>query len=280
MNGSTWMPSPGRELPSTMRSYPNVVLFDLDNTLVPFLGPLHTWARSWAHEAVGPAESEPVARALIEATLDGPEDPKRGVQRVAERFGVEALEDAQAEAARAYRGAIEPYPGVCGLLGELWRAEVTLGLVTDAPEDRARVRLEAAGLERLFETVVTRDDTPEGKHGPEPFRLALADLDATATEAVMIGDWPAFDARWPLRLGMGAVLAGWGADPEDPRSPEGPPPCPVAGQPSEVPTILVERARAPSAAPRRSQARGGSTGSCPARVAPVVRARVEGSSTV
>lgn len=224
-----------------MRSYPTAVLFDLDNTLVPFLGPLNRWARAWADEAAPSGAREQVASALVSATLDGPEDPERGVAHVLERFDLgEVAEPASAAAERAYAEAVEPYPGVCGLLGELWRSDRSLGVVTDAPRQRAMLRLEGAGLARLFDVIVTRDETPRGKRGPEPFDLALGVLDAEPSQAAMIGDWPAFDVAWPQRLGMQAVLAGWGVDPDDPRASDGTPPCPVAGHPSEVPDLLAD----------------------------------------
>lgn len=238
-----------------MRRLPETVLFDLDNTLVPFLEPLRCWADAWARRAAGPDRRGLVADELVAATLDGPEDPLRGVEHVAERFELAVPPEEACEVAeRAYREAVEPYPGVCGMLGDLWRADVTLGLVTDAPRDRALVRIDATGLTNVFDVIVTRDETPDGKQGPEPFELALSVLDGTPERSAMIGDWPAFDVAWPKRMGMQAILAGWGIDPDDPRSHGGSPPCPIAGHPSEVPDLLAENARTrPSPTPRRIQ---------------------------
>lgn len=241
-----------------MRAYPEIVLFDLDNTLIPFLRPLTAWADAWADAAAPPGQQDRVAQALVSGTLDGPEDPARGVRRVADRFElVCSPQRASAVAERAYQEAIEPYPGVCGMLGDLWRSETTLGLVTDAPRERAFLRLEAAGLERLFDVIITRDETPHGKRGPEPFHLALSVLEGSAREAAMVGDWPAFDVRWPKTLGMEAILATWGNDPDDPRTPSTGPACPVACHPSEVPQLLADgRRTVPPARPtlRRGQA--------------------------
>lgn len=224
-----------------MDARPEAVLFDLDNTLIPFMEPLCAWASAWAKTAAEPKHHAKVTRELVEATLDGREDPQRGVDRVVERWDLAHQRDAAEDRAqRAYQQALSPYPGVCGLLGELDQRGTTLGVVTDAPRERAMHRLTQTQLAGVFDVIVTRDETPDGKRGPEPFHLALSVLDHNPRQAAMIGDWPAYDVEWPQRLGMRAVLAGWGQDPEDPRASFEDPPCPVAGSPSEVTTMLFE----------------------------------------
>lgn len=219
------------------------VLFDLDNTLIPFLDPLNAWARTWAAHAA-PERENAVAQALVDATLDGREDPERGLSRVAGRFGLhERAREATEAAWTAYEDAVRPYRGVCGLLAECRRRGWTLGVVTDAPRERAWHRLRATELAGAFQVIVTRDDTPDGKAGPEPFRQALDAIDVEPGNAAMVGDWPAYDVKWPRRLGMRAVLAGWGQSDDDPRAKASAPACPVAGTPSEVPGILAEPVR-------------------------------------
>lgn len=224
----------------SMDDTPEAVLFDLDNTLIPFMAPLRAWATAWAGTAA-PDDAPAVADALVQATLDGEEDPARGLERVPERFDLAGDPDeATARAWSAYEDALAPYPGVCGLLADLVRRDVSLGIVTDAPRERAMHRLTGTGLAHAFEVIVTRDETPKGKQGPEPFELALSVLEHAPRRAVMIGDWPAYDVEWPHRLGMRAVLAGWGIDPTDPRARVDELPCPIAGAPSEVPGILFD----------------------------------------
>lgn len=187
------------------------VCFDLDNTLIPFFDPLRTWTNAWAQHAVLPCERSDVAEALIHHTLDGPEDRARAIQRVSERWRVNgARQPATERAEQAYRTALAPYPGIVHQLDELERSGYSLAVVTDAPRGRAIERLEATGLARRFETIITLDDTPRGKRGPEPFELALDRLGLPAHEVGMVGDWPVYDVRWPKRLGMRTVLARWG----------------------------------------------------------------------
>lgn len=221
-----------------MKDRLDCVLFDLDNTLIPFMRPLKAWAHAWAQKAA-PDDAETVADELIHATLDDGEDPERGIQRMAQRLDLNgATQDATEHAWDAYEDAIAPYPGVCGLLATLKREGLALGIVTDAPRERAWHRLTSTQLAHAFQVIVTRDDTPDGKQGPEPYQQALSVLDASPRSATMIGDWPKYDVRWPRRLGMQAILARWGYDPHDPRSDGEAPACPVATAPSEIPDML------------------------------------------
>lgn len=187
------------------------VLFDLDNTLIPFLGPLRRWARAWAR-AARPEEPDPVCEALLDITLDETEDPERAVRVVADAFDLlDEAEHASQQAQQVYWRALVPYPGVRAMLAQLARANTPMGIVTDAPRKRAATRLSATQLTRFFDVVVTRDDSEQGKQSPRPFWTALDELDVGPLHAVMVGDWPAFDIRWPNRIGMRSVLAGWGA---------------------------------------------------------------------
>jgi putative hydrolase of the HAD superfamily len=188
----------------------DAILFDLDNTLIPFLEPLRRWAEAWADEA-HPQDPDPVREALLDATLDAREDPERAVREVADEWDLDDERQAATEAARrVYWRALTPYPGIRATLARLDHAGIPLGVVTDAPRERAAVRLSATQLTRRFDVIVTRDDTDGGKTNARPFHLALEDLDADPADALMVGDWPAFDVRWPNRIGMDTVLAAWG----------------------------------------------------------------------
>lgn len=196
----------------------DVALFDLDNTLIPFLEPIRRWARAWARE-VRPGDPGPVREALLDAAVGEAGDTEQAARAVADRFDLaDEAERATGEARRVYWRSLTPYPGIRAALARLAGAGLRLGVVTDAPRKRAAVRLSATQLARRFDVVVTRDDTPRGrgKASPRPFRMALDRLETDAGRAVMVGDWPAFDVRWPNRLGMRSVLARWGS----PRAPE------------------------------------------------------------
>lgn len=234
----------------------NVVLFDLDNTLIPFLQPLRRWAEAWA-ETAQPEDPDPVREALLDVTLEETEDPERAIRVVTDRFELEGTADRASEAARqTYWRELAPYPGVRGSLARLRRKEVPLAVVTDAPRKRAAIRLAATQLTRFFEVVVTRDDTPHGngKASPRPFQIALDELETGPEHAVMVGDWPAFDIRWPNRLGMRTVLAQWGSGalPDHARCDSSP--TLAADEPREVCNVVLDDALASTPAHQASLA--------------------------
>lgn len=227
------------------------VLFDLDNTLVPFLPAIRSWARSWARPLVPPGKRSRLARELIELTLQHGEDPGKGIDTALARWNIhlsdQVLSEAEEQAHRAYRSSLRPYQGIPETIAELTAQGLELAIVTDAPGARAEERLAATGLGRHFEVVVTRDQTPRGKQGPEPFQQALRALQGDPVRTAMVGDWPTYDVRWPKRLGMRTVLAGWGCqDPHRPADP-GERPWAVAESPRELPGLLTQDATPPAA---------------------------------
>jgi len=186
----------------------NAILFDLDNTLVPYVEPVRRWARAWANAASD--DPRAVEKALVDETLEGRAHPTAATDAAAEQFGLHGVKHEATDAARqTYWNAVNPYPGVRSALDQLDGSDVKLGVVTDAPRERAAVRLAASQLTDRFDVVVAYDDTPRGKEGPEPFDRALEQLGEPPRKAVMVGDWPAYDVRWPNRLGMRTVLAQW-----------------------------------------------------------------------
>ncbi len=230
------------------------VLFDLDNTLIPFMPPIKAWAHTFAHHA-DPHHESAIAQDLIDATLNEVEDPERGLEHVAEAWGLNgATRHATEEAWQAYEAALEPYTGICGLLATLQQQGAKLGIITDAPRERAWHRLTQTNLAQAFQIIITRDDTPKGKQGPEPFQQALRILDVEPHEAVMIGDWPAYDAAWPRRLGMQAILAGWGFEPDHAPNPSKPLNIPTAGTPSEIPSMITQTPPRPKRTTSKLQA--------------------------
>jgi HAD superfamily hydrolase (TIGR01549 family) len=228
----------------------DAALFDLDNTLIPFLGPLRRWAQAWAEHA-RPEEPDPVREALLDVTLDETEDPERAIRAVTDGFDLHDEEPAATdEARRVYWQALTPYAGIRGTLARLDRADVRLGIVTDAPRKRAAVRLSATQLTRFFDVIVTRDETDGGKTSPRPFDVALDELDTEPERALMVGDWPAFDIRWPNRMGMKSVLAGWGTGALPEQAQCKAEPWYEADEPREIRSLVLEGTR-PEPLPER-----------------------------
>jgi putative hydrolase of the HAD superfamily len=193
------------------------IIFDLDNTLTDFM--------KMKEEA-------------ISAAIDGMIDAGLALSREAVRSRIDAIYKEQglefqqvfdalleselgridpkilASGIVAYRKArgssLKTYPHVQLALLELTKRGIRLAVVSDAPRAQAWLRLCDLSLQHVFDVVVTFDDTGQRKPGPAPFQEALRQLGVTATDTLMIGDWPERDVVGAKSLGMKTVFARYG----------------------------------------------------------------------
>jgi putative hydrolase of the HAD superfamily len=86
-----------------------------------------------------------------------------------------------------------------------------LGIVTDAPRNKAWQRLVLTGLEKEFDFVITHDDTMEKKPHGSPFYLALQKLNLLAPACLFVGDHPERDLKGASELGMATCWARYGS---------------------------------------------------------------------
>lgn len=193
------------------------VIFDLDNTLVDFMG-LKERAIQRAADAMIDAGLQLSKSTIIEKikhiySLYGYE-----YQQVLDRLVEECCGTINhrilANGIVAYRqereAALVPYPHVHQTLIELVRRRYRLAVVSDAPTREAWLRLCSLKIQYIFETVVTYEDTHHTKPHPAPFQKALATLNVSPQEAVMVGDWAERDMLGARQLGMTTVFARYG----------------------------------------------------------------------
>ena len=193
------------------------IVFDLDNTLTDFM--------KMKSDAVNAAID-----GMIDAGLKLPRDAVRSrIDAIYKEQGMEyqqvfdTLLESElghidpkilASGIIAYRRARESalvlYPHVQMTLLELVKRGIRLGVVSDAPQAQAWLRLSSLNLQHVFDAVVTFDDTREFKPSPAPFQEVLRRLGVPPGEALMIGDWPARDMVGARTLGMHTVFARYG----------------------------------------------------------------------
>lgn len=194
------------------------VLFDLDNTLLNF------W--EFKKEA-----GKAAAKAMVECGLPDTEaNIYRKIFEVYDEYGVEyqktfyrvvhsyGLEVGQSE--RIQQAAIvaylrekfrvlKPYPRVKETLRKIKKG-AKIGIVTDAPRNKAWMRLVLSGLDSEFETVVTVDDTKVQKPHRAPFESALRRLNVDAKDVLFVGDNNDRDMVGAKNLGMKVCMAKYG----------------------------------------------------------------------
>ncbi len=193
------------------------VIFDLDNTLVDFMG--------MKRQAVSAAIDS-----MIDAGLNLPRDEvqaridaiysERGIefQNVFDQllYGVFQKVDYKILSAgiiayrRAREAALVPYPHVNMTLVSLVKRGIKLAVVSDAPAREAWLRLCYLNFHHVFDHVITYEDTGERKPSAAPFLRALGLLGVTPAETLMVGDWAERDIVGAAQVGITTVFARYG----------------------------------------------------------------------
>jgi putative hydrolase of the HAD superfamily len=189
----------------------DAVVFDLDNTLCRRTGDVGAAYRR-AFDRVG---AEPFgAPEELWAALDGPPDPDdrvghlgAGIARVAAQHG---------------RSEVDPVALAAALLEEIDNSKIELragaeraleaarrvgpvGILTNGPEHRQRVKIDALGLEPAVESIVYAGDLPRRKPHVDPFESILRALDVSADRTLYVGDSLAYDVAGAHNAGLRAA---------------------------------------------------------------------------
>ncbi|MHB8633767.1 MAG: HAD family hydrolase [Thermoplasmatota archaeon] len=201
------------------------VLFDLDNTLVDFLGMKRVasdaaargMVTAGAHFPFSASEAGDILFGEYLEDIEGNDVFERFVRRhhqVQIGLSQNAVDRITAAAVNGYLRAkllhTAPYQGVRQALVDLVRLGLRLGVVSDAPRFKAYQRLEAAGLLEFFDVVVTLSDHGERKPAERPFRAALEMLGLAPHEVLFVGDWPEKDMQGARAVGMATAWARYG----------------------------------------------------------------------
>jgi putative hydrolase of the HAD superfamily len=192
------------------------ILFDLDNTLIDFMGLKKKACRESvkAMKRAGLKMSEKKAYKIL-FDLYG----IYGIEysRIFQKFILNTMgrKDARILSAGivAYRSAqskdMKPYKNVKSVLKKL-RKEYKLGIVSDAPSLKAWIRLHELGIADYFDVVVAHESGKELKPAKFPFKKALSKLNTKPEEILFIGDQPHRDIKGARALGMKTALAEYG----------------------------------------------------------------------
>jgi putative hydrolase of the HAD superfamily len=193
------------------------VIFDLDNTLVDFMGmkqqAVAAAINSMIDAGLGLTPAE--ARDRIDAIYQ-----ERGIEfqkvfdqllyDVFQKVDYKILSAGVIAYRRAREAALVPYPHVNMTLVAILKRGIKLAVVSDAPSREAWLRLCYLDFHHLFDHVITFDDTGERKPSPVPFRRALELLQVKPHEAIMVGDWAERDVVGAANLGITTAFARYG----------------------------------------------------------------------
>jgi len=160
------------------------IIFDVSGTL---LNDIHVvWkANSDAYQAVGMAGFQTLEEFREKFKMPVPEFhrdngvPKHLVETVDLEFRV---------AYPKYAGQVSIFPEVIGVLEELKRRQMLLGVASNIPSEFLRDHLGEFGIDGYFDAVVGQEDADEQKPSPAPILAALEKLQVLPHEAMYVGD--------------------------------------------------------------------------------------------
>jgi len=181
----------------------DTVLFDFDGTV---MDTTEVIVNSWQHtfrtlegkerplSDIYPTFGEPLELTMQKFFPDIPVDESVNIYR---SYHVDNFGD-----------LIRVFPGMEELLQVLQKDGYTLALVTSRLKRTTDQGLEAYGLGKYFEYVLTADDTNKHKPDPTPINITLEKLNKKPENAIMIGD-TMFDILCAKNAGVKSVLVHW-----------------------------------------------------------------------
>lgn len=132
------------------------------------------------------------------------------LQNIFKRFGIsEELMELYYKISREKIHEIQVFGGMDQLLGELNKKGVKCGLCTGKDRKRTLEILEYCGLRNYFQAIVCSDDVEHPKPSGESLLLALKQLNADHTNAVMVGDG-VNDILCAKEAGVESIGVSWG----------------------------------------------------------------------
>jgi len=101
---------------------------------------------------------------------------------------------------------LKPYPYVLETLEFLKNMNLRLGIVTDAPKEKAIDRLRTMDIVHFFDVIIAFDDSGIKKPSELPFLLAINKLGLKPEQILFVGDSIRRDIEPAEKLGMKTLL--------------------------------------------------------------------------
>ena len=204
---------------------PRAILFDLDDTILEYDGGAdRVWRSVAAAFAGGTAglDIEQFMAALNEyrewywgdperhrrGRLDLPLARREVVRGTFDVLGLTApaVADAIAHAYSVQRELeVSPFPGAIETLNYVRAQGIRMALVTNGTSAMQRGKIERFGLESCFDYILIEEEFGVGKPDERVYLHAITQLDASPSEAWMVGDNLEWEVATPQRLGIFSI---------------------------------------------------------------------------
>lgn len=197
------------------------VVFDLDNTLIDFMGAKRTSCLASIDAMIGAGLHirKPKGMKILFDLYS-----KYGIEynRIFQKFLLQTIGKTDIKILSAgivaYRKVQasyhKPYRGIFDVLKKLKRRGYRLAILSDAPALKAWLRLTEMGIQNYFDAVVTFSDTHKRKPHELPFKAVLRKLRLQPQEILFVGDQPQRDVKGAKIIGMKTALAMYGMQPD------------------------------------------------------------------
>lgn len=204
---------------------PRAILFDLDDTILEFDGSAdRVWRSVIAEHAgsLGGLDVEQFMKAINEyrewywgdperhrrGRLDLPRARREVVRGTLDLLGL-ASPAAADEIAHAYSVQreleVSPFPGAIETLNYVRAMGIRMALVTNGTSAMQRGKIERFGLESCFDYILIEEEFGVGKPDERVYLHAIAQFDASPSEAWMVGDNLEWEVATPQRLGIFSI---------------------------------------------------------------------------
>lgn len=180
------------------------LLFDLDGTLIDTVALILSSFRHATNEVLGSPLPDEVLMRNVGVPL------AIQMREFAPKHADELLRVYREHNSKIHDEMVAEYPGAHATLEELAGRGYPMGVVTSKGTAMARRGLNAFGMGRFFEVVVTSDDVEIYKPDPHPLRYAAELIGVPVEECLYLGDSP-HDMTAALAAGSVSVAALWGA---------------------------------------------------------------------
>jgi pyrophosphatase PpaX len=179
-----------------------VILFDLDGTLIDTNNLiLSSFMHTLETHCPGKYTEQDVLACMGEPLLDQ-------MRRFDPSQAEEMVKTYHAYNVAKHDELVASFPHVREVLTQLHEAGVVLAVVSNKRRLVVDMGLKRMGLDHLMSAVVTVDDVKRGKPEPDMILFALDKLQATAEQALMVGD-SRYDLMAAERAGVVAVGVAW-----------------------------------------------------------------------
>ena len=188
---------------------PPVLVFDVNETLLDLSGLDAPFQQVFGHAEARGEWFRQVLRSALVSTITGPYADfsaigRTALQQVATRRGVALSAMDRSRIFDAMR-QLPPHPEVVDSLKRLQAAGFRMAALSNGAPDVLRDQMVHAGLDGLFEALLSADAAQRLKPAPEPYHMAAQQLDVEMAALCMVAAH-AWDVTGALQAGASAAF--------------------------------------------------------------------------